>query len=57
MSAYKGPTRKKNKFIYDQKNQPLTDWITKNENLLIQARNEAHRFAINYQKKLRKIKI
>jgi len=52
----KGPTRKKNEFIFDKHNQKIAGFIQANENLLINARDEAHRFAISYQKKLRKIK-
>jgi excinuclease ABC subunit C len=51
----KGPTRKKNEFIFDHSNKKIADFIQANENLLIHARDEAHRFAISYQKKLRKI--
>ncbi|NMB48600.1 GIY-YIG nuclease family protein [Candidatus Kuenenbacteria bacterium] len=51
----KGPTRKKNEFIFDKNNQKIAGFIQANENLLIHARDEAHRFAISYQKKLRKI--
>lgn len=52
----KGPTRKKNEFIFDKHNQKIADFIQANEILLIRARDEAHRFAITYQKKLRKIR-
>ena len=52
----KGPTRKKNDFIFDHSNQKIADFIQANEILLIRARDEAHRFAITYQKKLRKIR-
>ncbi|HRY63440.1 MAG TPA: GIY-YIG nuclease family protein [Patescibacteria group bacterium] len=51
----KGPTRHKNEFIFDRSNKKIADFIQANEILLIQARDEAHRFAITYQKKLRKI--
>lgn len=51
----KGPTRKKNEFIFDKNNKKIADFIQANENLLIRARDEAHRFAISYQKNLRKI--
>lgn len=49
----KGPERKKNEFFFDKDN----DFILKNENLLIRVRDEAHRFAINYQRKLWKKKL
>ena len=51
----KGPERKKNEFIY-ARNKEIVDWIGDNKNLLIQVRDEAHRFAINYQRSLRKLK-
>lgn len=44
----KGPERKKNEFFFDKDN----DFVLNNENLLIRVRDEAHRFAINYQRKL-----
>lgn len=50
----KGTKRKKNEFhVSTKKIQPF---IEKNKNLLIQVRDEAHRFAINYQRQTRKIK-
>jgi excinuclease ABC subunit C len=51
----KGVGRKKNEFIYNKKNKQLALFIKNNEQLLIQARDEAHRFAIQYQRKLRRI--
>ncbi|MFH0779662.1 MAG: GIY-YIG nuclease family protein [Parcubacteria group bacterium] len=50
----KGPERKKNEFIIP-KNKKLADWIDKNQTLLINVRDEAHRFAIKYQRQTRKI--
>ena len=44
----KGPERKKNEFFYDKDNKFVLD----NESFLIRVRDEAHRFAINYQRKL-----
>ncbi len=44
----KGPLRKKNEFIFEPQNKPLATFIKTNQTLLIQARNEAHRFAVNY---------
>jgi excinuclease ABC subunit C len=44
----KGPERKKNEFFYDKGN----DFVLNNENLLIRARDEAHRFAISYQRSI-----
>jgi len=52
----KGSTRKKNEFIIGFKNKEFVNWVNKNKELLIKVRDEAHRFAINYQKSLRKIK-
>lgn len=49
----KGPDRKKNEFFFDRNN----DFVSNNENLLIRVRDEAHRFAINYQRKLWKNKL
>lgn len=51
----KGAGRKKNEFIYNKKDHSLAALIRDNEQLLIQARDEAHRFAIQYQRKLRRI--
>jgi len=49
----KGSSRKKNDcFASDQK---LIPWIKENKQTLIHMRDEAHRFAILYQRKLRKI--
>jgi excinuclease ABC subunit C len=49
----KGPDRKKNEFFFDKGNE----FVLNNENLLIRVRDEAHRFAINYQRKLWKNKL
>lgn len=46
----KGPERKKNEFFFN-KNR---DFIMKNENLFIRVRDEAHRFAVNYQRSLKR---
>ncbi len=48
----KGEKRKKNEFIFGSKDKEFIDWVDKNSNLLIKIRDEAHRFAINYQRKL-----
>lgn len=54
----KGKDRDKNEFICNEKNKKVLDWIDDNENLLIRVRDEAHRFAISYQRQvLRKDKI
>jgi len=52
----KGAARKKNEFIFGRNSGSWQNWVLQNGGLLIQARDEAHRFAISYQKKLRKIK-
>lgn len=52
----KGPSRKKNEFIFNKSNTRLSEYIDSNKSILIQVRDEAHRFAINYQRKLRLIK-
>ncbi|OGF31006.1 hypothetical protein A2223_02820 [Candidatus Falkowbacteria bacterium RIFOXYA2_FULL_35_8] len=52
----KGQERKKNEFHLTTRNQSILDFIKQNSKLLIQVRDEAHRFAISYQRKLRKIK-
>ncbi|PLX28541.1 hypothetical protein C0581_01805 [Candidatus Parcubacteria bacterium] len=52
----KGPARKKNEFILGSKKKDFVEWVNENQNLLIRVRDEAHRFAITYQKKLRKIR-
>ncbi len=51
----KGAARKKNEFIFATKNRDLIKWVNQNQDLLIQVRDEAHRFAIQYQRKLRKL--
>ncbi|MFA5211084.1 MAG: UvrB/UvrC motif-containing protein [Patescibacteria group bacterium] len=48
----KGRERKKNEFILGTKDREVIKWIFKNQKILIQARDEAHRFAITYQRKL-----
>lgn len=50
----KGIKRKKNEFHVSTRT--IQHFIEKNKTLLIQVRDEAHRFAINYQKQTRKIK-
>jgi excinuclease ABC subunit C len=48
----KGKERKKNEFISNIKDEKMIQWIKGNEKLLIQVRDEAHRFAISYQRQL-----
>lgn len=52
----KGPTRKKNEFTFAQKTKQLIEWVAQHEQLLVQVRDEAHRFAITFQRQKRKIK-
>jgi excinuclease UvrABC nuclease subunit len=58
----KGVERKKNEIIYIRttkntklRNERIGEWIDDNKNLLIRVRDEAHRFAISYQRKLRNV--
>lgn len=51
----KGPKRKKNEFILGNRNKDFILWVENNKNLLIQVRDEAHRFAISYQRMTRKL--
>ena len=53
----KGPRRDKNEFLLAnvKVGSENDKWIKNNKNLLIQVRDEAHRFAINFQKSKRKI--
>lgn len=48
----KGEDRKKNEFILNSGNEKFLAWVKENEQLLIQARDEAHRFAISYQRQV-----
>jgi excinuclease ABC subunit C len=50
----KGIERKKNEFIFAETDMDFLKWAKKNESLLIKVRDEAHRFAINYQRKLKR---
>jgi excinuclease ABC subunit C len=50
----KGEKRKKNELIFGSRNKEFIDWVNENKNLLIKVRDEAHRFAISYQRNLRK---
>jgi len=49
----KGPARKKNEFFTSD--PKLAAWIKENKTLLIRVRDEAHRFAIKYQRQLRRL--
>jgi len=52
----KGPKRQKNEFIFDQKDGNMVKFVRENQNLLINVRDEAHRFAIKFNREKRKIK-
>lgn len=52
----KGKDRKKDEFIFLDKNKECIDFILNNKKLFINVRDEAHRFAINYQRKLSSLK-
>ena len=49
----KGPTRKKLDLICDQVNRDLCDLCKKHIDILTRVRDEAHRFAISYHRKVR----
>ena len=58
----KGPERKRNDFIYvrnidnpklQKRDKYVILWMNNNRDVLIRVRDEAHRFAISYQRKLR----
>lgn len=51
----KGADRKKNEFIIGTRNSATMAFLNKNQGLLIRARDEAHRFAIKFQKTKRKL--
>ncbi|MBU1132263.1 GIY-YIG nuclease family protein [Patescibacteria group bacterium] len=51
----KGKERKKNEFFIVNAGLEKEEWIRNNFNLLIRVRDEAHRFAIKYQKQLRNL--
>ncbi|MEK7644052.1 MAG: GIY-YIG nuclease family protein [Patescibacteria group bacterium] len=52
----KGPDRKKNEFVFGTKTREFIKWVNENQELLIRTRDEAHRFAISYQRQTRRIK-
>ncbi len=51
----KGPKRDKNEFILVGKNPGFTAYVRENKNLLIRARDEAHRFAVSFHRSKRKV--
>lgn len=48
----KGRTRKKNELVFGSKTKKFIDWVNENKDILIKIRDEAHRFAIKYQREL-----
>ncbi len=52
----KGPERKRNDFILGNTEPEFVKWVDANRELLIRVRDEAHRFAITYQRTLRRFK-
>ena len=53
----KGSERKRNDFIVLGANDIMKEWIKDNKMLLIKVRDESHRFAITFNRSLRRIKI
>ncbi|OGH70679.1 MAG: hypothetical protein A3C90_04105 [Candidatus Magasanikbacteria bacterium RIFCSPHIGHO2_02_FULL_51_14] len=59
----KGPERKRNDFVFanhtnkkeDDTNREFIRWVAANKALLIRVRDEAHRFAVGYQRRLRMV--
>lgn len=49
----KGPERKRNDFILGNKDPRFIQWVDEHKELLIQTRDEAHRFAIAFHRKRR----
>ena len=52
----KGPERKKNEFVFGTRDRGFIKWVNEHQDLLVRVRDEAHRFAITYQRKLRRLK-
>ncbi len=51
----KGPERKKNEFILGEKKAAFIRFVKEHESLFIQVRDEAHRFAITFQRQRRRL--
>lgn len=52
----KGPKRDRNDFIFDHSNKNVVEFIRNNQMILIAVRDEAHRFAISFNRSKRIIK-
>lgn len=52
----KGPERKRNDIFFAEATPELVHWANANQRLLIRVRDEAHRFAIAYQRNTRRIR-
>lgn len=52
----KGPERKRNDFFLGHKDRAFVRWVSEHQELLIRVRDEAHRFAITFQRSTRKLK-
>lgn len=51
----KGPERKRNDFFLGNKDRAFVRWVSEHQELLIRVRDEAHRFAITFQRTTRKL--
>ena len=51
----KGPTRRNNVFIVQTKNPTWRQWVYSHQSLLIRVRDEAHRFAISFNRSKRRL--
>ncbi|MCB9798988.1 UvrB/UvrC motif-containing protein [Candidatus Nomurabacteria bacterium] len=52
----KGPARKKNEFTFSSPSKAFVHWVNEHQQVLVRVRDEAHRFAIKYQRSLRDLK-